>query len=426
MEIPRNKPFLIDLVKTLGIEDTVNYQQNKKGGDKTTKMDYVEAIQKYYLVERYGSLDNVPQHLQLALKYFPQKATPRNGLKPKSKQAELWAEVWNSGDYIVEEKLDGMRFSLIYVRAEGLHCYSRHIDANEFLPIEITDNFYTPFNPEEISIDSFFLDSELLCKSNDLLNMLNSAGLTAENQLGAVTSLMHMESEEAIRIQKGGIILTPVVFDCLEIDGEFIIDNPLWERKQEMGFVVQMLIEAGLQIEMHKSYKISRKSKHKLFASILDRGGEGLVAKKINSVYSPDARINDWVKIKRTVSLSGDTISGFISGFKPGKKGSNLENMVGSLEISSNVFLENGEVEVRSIAWVKSFPDALRQEFTQYDSQGFPTLNPDFLNRVMDIDGQCFSTKSHHLVHAQMEGWREDLTPFECTIKQEFIESLVF
>jgi len=428
MEIPRNKPYLIDLVNTLGIQDTVEYRTNAKGGDKTRKEDYAVAIQKYFLVKRYGSLENVPKHMQLALKYAPQKACPRNQLRPASKQKELWASVWNDINYIAEEKLDGFRFVMIYIKEEGFHCYSKHIDANELLPIEYTNNFYTKFDPSKlVGVDSFMIDSELICPNHNLCVLLGNNGQVAETQLAAVAALMQMNSEDSIRLQRDeGVIVTPVVFDWLMLNGEMIINQKLWERKAILRKYAPVLQKAHLQIEEHKAYRLSKEKKHVLYDNIINRGGEGLIVKHLDSVYSPDKRINDWVKIKRTVGgVLGDTLSGYITGFKVGEKGSGFENLIGSLEISSNVTLNNEEVEVRSIAWVKSFPLSLRQKMTRYDSSGYPILNPEYLGRVMDVDGQCFSSRSQHIVHAQFKGWRPDLTEFHCTILEETIERLI-
>ena len=429
MDIPRGKPYLIDVVNTLGIQDWVEYHQNASGGDKTSKEDYVKAIQKYYLIKRYGAIENVPRHMNLALQYLPQKAAPRNQLRPASKQQEIWAEVWHSPDYIVEEKLDGLRFRIIYLRDEGLHCYSRHIDANELLPIEYTNNFFTPFDPDKLdrSITSVMLDSELICHNPEFCTLLSDRGQTADTQLAAVSALMHMNVEDAINIQQGeGAILTPYVFDCLMFNDEIIIDKPLWERKLRVRESIPLLNEAGFQGKEHKAYRLSKEKKHVLFDNILNRGGEGLVAKKINSPYTPDARINDWVKIKRTVGgVLGDSLSGFITGYKPGEPGSGYETMVGSVEVSSNVQLLNGDIEIRPIANVSAFSADLRQRMTQYDSLGYPVLNPEFLGRVMDVDGQSFSSRSKRLVHARFKGWRPDMTEFDCNISEEVIESLI-
>lgn len=426
MEIPRPKSYLIDLVDTLGLSDDVERKYTKKGKECTRKIDYVEALQRYHLRQRYGSLDKVPQCMRLALKYFPQLATPKNQLKPASKQDEIWAAVWEDPDYIFEEKLDGMRFRWIYVRGEGLKCYSRHIDAIEFLPLEYSSNLCMEFDESKLQgIDSFFLDSELVCLNPNFCQLLSSEGLVAETQLAAVTSVMHMNSEDAIRLQKSGLKLKGYVFDCLMLNGEMLIEKPLVERKKSLLGIVGKLTEAGLPLVMHKSYRISLASKHKFFDTLVAQGREGLIAKRIDSPYSPDERINDWVKIKRSVGILGDTLSGFITGFKPGRKGSEFENLVGSLQISSNVIGDDGESEVRSIAWVKDMPLELRQKLTYYDTEGFPVLNPKFLNLVVNVDGQHFSSRTQHLVHAKIIEWRSDLTPFDCTVEAEWIESLI-
>lgn len=428
MEIPRKKEFLIDLVDTLGLSDDVVRKYTKAGKDCTTREAYVEALQKHFLKERYGSLDSVPQHMWLALKYFPQLATPKNQLKPKSQQDTIWASVWSDSDYIFEEKLDGMRFRWIYVQGEGLHCYTRHIDALEFLPIESTANIICDLD-ESVLIDagitSFFLDSELICLGHEYCQLLSSYGVAAETQLAAVSALMHMNAEDSLRIQSEGAALQAFVFDCLMLNGEMLIDKPLFERKKYLIENFPSFEASGLPVSLHKSYKLSLKAKHKMYDRILDMGREGIIAKRVDSPYSPDKRINDWVKVKRTLGQMGDSIAGFITGYKPGKKGSELENYVGSVQVSTNVVLANGEVEERSIAWIKDFPQEIREKLTHYDSEGFPILNPKFLGKVLNVDGQHFSARSRHIVHARISEWRPDLEPFDCTLDEEWINNLV-
>ncbi len=427
MDIPRKKSFLIDLVETLSLSDLVQREYTKNGKDKTTKLAYVQTLQAYYLTQRYGSLDNVPEYMKLALYYWVQKASPRNNLKPKSKQPEIWADMWNNPDYIVEEKLDGVRFVSIFVRGEGLHTFSRHIDAVEFLPIEYTANYLTRFDESKlIGIDSFILDSELVCPNHDLCQLLSLQGVTAETQLSAVASLMHMNPEASLELQRNGAIVEPHVFDCMYLNGQDLRQQPLHIRRREMLARVEHIQASGFDIILHKSYMISRDKKQMMFDKIIARNGEGLIAKHINSVYTPDGRNNDWIKIKRTVSLTGDTISAYITGYKPGKSGSDFENLIGSVEISTNVILESGDIEEHSIGWLKSFALTLRKDMTHYDDQGFPILNPEYYGKVVDVDGQNFSSRSKHLNHARIIDWRPDLTPEHCSLKQTTINELIF
>ena len=96
------------------------------------------------------------------------------------------------------------------------------------------------------------------------------------------------------------------------------------------------------------------------------------------------------------------------------------------MELSSNVISYDGEEStVKSIAWIKSFSDEIRERMTSYDEFGNPYLNPEYLGKVMELDGQCFSPRSKHLVHARIVEWRPDKTSDDCVILQSDIDQQV-
>ena len=85
---------------------------------------------------------------------------------------------------------------------------------------------------------------------------------------------------------------TYIVFDILEKDGDQLTDLPLTKRKELLlrhvkegkGVVLSMFVE-----EYGKAY----------FEAALQRGLEGIVAKKKDSVYASGIRSNNWQKIKK-------------------------------------------------------------------------------------------------------------------------------
>lgn len=96
LECPRRIDYLAYQCKNLGIEV-------KPAGKKLMKDDYVKALRNHFIVQKYGSLNNIPWSLQFMLSIeCPQLCRRIKDLKPEQQQL-----VWESQDWIAEEKIDG-------------------------------------------------------------------------------------------------------------------------------------------------------------------------------------------------------------------------------------------------------------------------------------------------------------------------------
>ncbi len=103
---------------------------------------------------------------------------------------------------------------------------------------------------------------------------------------------------------------TYVVFDVLYIDGKKLINLPLSERKEilettfeqdERLFISEGIPEHGVEF----------------YRACVDRGLEGVVAKKADSAYLPGKRSSNWRKFKK--AFEGDFV---ICGYKQTRRGS--------------------------------------------------------------------------------------------------------
>ena len=170
-------------------------------------------------------------------------------------------------------------------------------------------------------------------------------------------------------------------------------------------------------------------NKMKFHDGILARKGEGSVAVNITSKYvaSKNRQKGAYVKIKKTVSKNldlqgmGDTIDGFITGFKPATVGKGFEGQVGALEISCFVVGSNGKKEQRVIAFVPGLSNELRRELSVKGLSGELELNKEYIGKVVEVDGQGFSAKSQRLTHPRMIGFRPDKGPDDCVLTEDFI-----
>ena len=96
IECPRRIDYLKSKCDQLGITVT-------PAGRKLMKDDYVKALRNYYLNKYYGSLDNIPWSMKFMLSIeCPQLCRRIKDLKPEQQQM-----LWESKDWIAEEKIDG-------------------------------------------------------------------------------------------------------------------------------------------------------------------------------------------------------------------------------------------------------------------------------------------------------------------------------
>ena len=98
-----------------------------------------------------------------------------------------------------------------------------------------------------------------------------------------------------------------VVFDIIYAKEKSVMNLPLRERKQ--------ILREGLQESEFVTIADSFPEKGKdYFQAALKMGIEGIVAKRLDSVYEPGTRSQNWIKIKKSLKL--DLV---IGGYIPGK-----------------------------------------------------------------------------------------------------------
>ncbi|MGH3578493.1 MAG: non-homologous end-joining DNA ligase, partial [Mycobacterium sp.] len=83
-----------------------------------------------------------------------------------------------------------------------------------------------------------------------------------------------------------------VIFDLLHRNGRSLIDSSYDERRSEL----ERLAPAGTSWAVTPSF--TDQAAEEVFRSAVQMGMEGVVAKRRNSLYRPDVRSRDWVKVK--------------------------------------------------------------------------------------------------------------------------------
>ena len=102
---------------------------------------------------------------------------------------------------------------------------------------------------------------------------------------------MHLAKEEEVRRRRRDVPVTYVIFDLLHLDGESLLGLPYEERREQLAGL-------GLDGVNWQTPSFHRGDGEAMLGLSLERGLEGIVAKKLDSPYRPGRRSREWLKIK--------------------------------------------------------------------------------------------------------------------------------
>ena len=103
-------------------------------------------------------------------------------------------------------------------------------------------------------------------------------------------------------------------------------------------------------------------------------------------------------------------------------------HLIGGLEMSTMLVDEDGNEREAVIAVVSAMTMEMREAMTMYDVDDKPVLNPNFLRKVLVVNGQDVSPKSKRFMHAVGDwdrGFREDKSWTECRMEEKFLNSQI-
>ncbi len=191
-------------------------------------------------------------------------------------------------DWAFELKWDGIR-AIAYWQPGRLRLESRN--GNDLTAA------YPEVRPlgEQLGSHEAILDGELVA--------LDEQGRPSFERL---QSRMHLSSPALIRRQVKQTPVTYVLFDLLFVDGSMLTDLPYTRRRE--------LLE-GLKLEgaAWRTPANHVGEGRQLLELTASEGLEGLIAKRLDSIYQPGTRSRDWLKIKNVLRQEF-VIGGWLSG----------------------------------------------------------------------------------------------------------------
>lgn len=403
----------------LGVSPT---QFTGRGG-KEAKRDWVNALGDYYQYQAYGA--NAPWGL---VKRRQWRSTMLAFLFNHLSDQEA-RDVMSGSDWIFERKVDGVRMQLFWGPGGSFQAFSRNISVEDYLPVDYTSKIKLPPFPDTLGNRSIVLDCEVQCVDPKVNTALNRKGVVTETVLQATSAILAMNTEDSLAIQRDHqLVFYP--FDVLHYNGKDILQFPWHQRRQLLEQLGQHFKHFGFPFEILPAIKENRKE---YLDDLLAKGEEGVIAKNIHSPYTADESRSRkrWIKIKRTMSQAlsdtghGDSIDAFVTGFSLGTEGSGWEGLIGSLDLSMNIITSAGEEYQHMIARVSNIPLETRKAITVKDDQGNITLDPSWMGKVLEVDGQDVSAREKRLTHARIIRERPDRSIFECVMMEEDLNRFV-
>lgn len=216
-----------------------------------------------------------------------------------------------SNKYIYEIKFDGIR-ALIYVNKKMITIKSRN-------NIDIT-NFFPELNniKDIVSNNNVIFDGEIVVLENN------------KPAFSKVQQRLRLKNKTKIEEYSQNDPVTFVVFDILYLN-KSLLNKPLIARKNYLNkfkdttnFVKSKVFLDG----------------NNLFKSVKELGLEGIVAKEKDSLYYPNARTKEWIKLKN-IKQDNFYIGGYIKNKASyslllGEKEDKLLHYVGKIKVTNN------------------------------------------------------------------------------------------
>lgn len=414
IECSRRIDYLQNQCNELGITVT-------PAGRKLMKDDLVKALRKYFINQRYGSIDNIPWSLSFMLSIeCPQLCRRIKDLKPEQQRL-----VWESDDWIAEPKIDGCRMLLLYdSREDKFHFYSRNNSVTDYLPQDYSDTILVTAKGFKYP-ENFVLDCEVISTNPE-----TETNVQCLTQLQSTAALLNLNADDSKRIQKNNP-LKFVVFDCL-YNGESMINKPWTERHLCADKLAFLLNESGFNCELNKvvvNTKDNPYAKHEFYEQYIVQNGEGVVLKNKNAVYhATSSRTIDCVKVKRSTadSLTND-LDAFITDYVLGNDDTRNENMIVGFVFSVKMQKDDGTIVTHPIAVCSNVSDFIKEDATSVDDNGNVFLNPTYYGKVATLKGQNVSARNLRLTHAVIDCWRPESSAEQCEcVKESELRSLIF
>ncbi len=273
--------------------------------------------------------------------------------------------------YAAQEKLDGLR-AIIHITKNGLRIFSRSAGVEDpTRPLEKTTALPHLASIRFPQLVNTILDAEILATGVDVASL---SGAIHSNEVRSTNGLVKA-----------------FVFDVLRYCGQDLLTKTLHQR-----IAILDILSGALQSPyvIFLPWAFTAKGKRSLYDTVLERGGEGIMLKRLDALYVQGGRpANNWLKAKKSA-----TFDCVVLGFTKGQ--GKYNNRIGALILGQYV---NGKLI--ELGQASGMSDAERTEMS---------LHPDrYIGKVVTIKGME-RLKSGAIRHPQYSEMRCDKDRHEC------------
>lgn len=367
---------------------------------KVKKDDLVNLVRDYFVDIKYG--DNIPKEIELMREIKSPMLAMLIDKLPEDKQKEII----ESKDWILEEKIDGLRCLILNVDNK-VHIFIRKNDYITLLPIEITDIILD--NNTYVSND-FIIDGEMIADNISLGNIIRDYGIMSNTLGGVLSEIMLLDKDKAREIIKKEKL--EFKLKCLDIiyDNNFITNEPLKNRKEILDNKLKTLDNYPITLD---TVNTSGENKLGFIDFYISNGYEGVIAKNLNSVYVTDTTRNrkGWIKIKNSrygndlsminsdnyinllddfmdnmsnLDIFSDTYDLAITGYETSKT-KNYGELVSELEVSLPYEDKNGNLAYKKYGKIVGMNINDMLELTEKRNSGLSILKNGYLLSMVEV-----------------------------------------
>lgn len=327
-------------------------------------------------------------------KLYPQRA---KGVEPEKIP-------WGNSNYTFQLKEDGDR-RLLYFTKDKVHNSSRSKGADTGLPVTKTDNVPHIRDLNIPELEGTIIDCEFI----------HERGFQE-----GVRKIMGCLPDKAIQRQNEWGLIEVYAFDILYYKGESLIDKPLWKRLEYLEMVYDYYFKNIPFMKLYITIHGDKEEQMKKFEYVVANGGEGFVAKEINSTYRLSTEKcqsplkNAWIKVKREfngdfVVMGFDEPTKYFTGKEPtyfddaGHAVTKYHYMgwIGGIKFGE---YENGILVERGSC--SGMDESLRAEISS---------NPNkYIGKVIEVDAMERIKKTKALRQPVFKRFRGDKLPTDC------------
>jgi bifunctional non-homologous end joining protein LigD len=304
----------------------------------------------------------------------------------------------DDSDWAFEIKWDGVR-AIAYSEPGELRLESRNLN-------DITDSYPEIFGVNAaLGSHSAVLDGELVAFDRD-----------GRPSFAALQQRMHTASRTQARRLAKGTPVTYVIFDLLWLDGHSLMREPYSERRRQLAALA--LNGGSWQTPDHVIGQGTQ-----LLAASAEQQLEGVVAKRLESLYQPGLRSRDWVKVK-TLARQELVVGGWMPG--KGKRRQSIGALLlgvyepgGVLRFAGRVGSGFDEQDLRRLSQLLA---PLERSSSPFDAGEKPPREAIFCEPRLVVEVEFTSwTSAGSLRHPVYKGLREDKPP-EQVVREDLRE----